>query len=194
MKRHLLLYVAAVLLLPVPAKAVLTVHEYVAGQKVVHDSATGNHWYSNLPDFTNMTYAAQQTAIAGLGTYGNINGDWHMADHDEMVQLFTNPPADLWAAFAPTFINPPFLLFAAGREDHLRAPGVHWDGTVYGPGGLIVPVAFLHDDIAILDSASLPHIGAWVTSGAAVIPAPGAILLSSIGVGLVGWLRRRRTL
>ncbi|MBA7567234.1 hypothetical protein ES708_08943 [subsurface metagenome] len=69
--------------------------------------------------------------------------------------------------------------------------------TLYGTGirSLYWFDTGLHNKFAALDNIllTLPgllepiHPPGW-------IPAPGAVLLSSIGVGLVGWLRRSRTL
>jgi hypothetical protein len=46
------------------------------------------------------------------------------------------------------------------------------------------------DDVAIYNRALTPG----QITGQAVIPAPGALVLGSLGMGLVSWLRRRRTL
>ncbi|MHC4351686.1 MAG: YfaZ family protein [Planctomycetota bacterium] len=99
MKRIQFVCVATVLLLTGTVPADLMVKEYVPGEKVTLDTNTGKYWYWNLSDFVNKTYTEQNTAIAGLGMYGNLAGGWHMATGSEITGLWGYDPSAIGTAF-----------------------------------------------------------------------------------------------
>jgi len=67
--------------------------------------------------------------------------------------------------------------------DQPAGPVTLWAGEFNSIQSLYWKDTSSTNDFAALDNISLT-----------IIPAPGAILLGSIGVGLVGWLRRKKTL
>jgi len=78
--------------------------------------------------------------------------------------------------------------FGVAPTDYVNAID-YGNNNVIGGTGAFVNIVSSFDQFA---PAVLEKIGREIQP--TVIPAPGAIVLGSIGVAFVGWLRRRRTL
>jgi len=198
MKRILLFSLMAVLISPDSVSAVLTVYEYIPGEKVTLDSSTGDYWYWNLADFVNMTYDEQITAIAGLGTYGYIAGGWHMATQSEMASLWANDSVAIASGFSITGTTILGDHLWRGRYDEEGPP---WAGPGWHLASQLSadPTLTFFDKVDLSNSMILNDIlpymdvGAWVTTDAALVPVPGAVVLTASGLlSMLGFKRWRR--
>jgi len=197
MKRIQFFCVVAVLLLTGTVSADLMVYEYVPGEKVILDTMTSNYWYRNLDDFRNMTYDEQMTSIAGLGTYGNIAGGWHMATYTEMQALWTNSATAIVGAFSPVLplFDFPYELYYGRYDEEAELGGpwltAHYEALIeFDPATLVSTKHELYYSRAY-DETSIGDSGAWVTSHFEVVPAPAAVLLGLLGLSVDGVKLRR---
>lgn len=136
-------------------------------------------------DFGDMVL--QTTVYAGLDGRG----------FDTYVSTYVDDPAgvldyNLWLLNRPDLWGTP-----GGKFDGLTATvtsyhnqGAYVDGTVVGAGQNVSFSANLVQSVA----NGVGHSGSTLNMSVTIVPAPGAVLLGSIGIGLIGWLRRRRAL
>lgn len=87
----------------------------------------------------------------------------------------------------PVVTNLFFESIATDPGNHYGTPWTTVSHTFASSGTYTLAFGITNGLDSILDS----YLG---IDNVKLIPAPGAILLGSIGIGLVGWLRRRRTL
>ena len=123
---------------------------------------------------------------------GSFDGAWvrfrYMdASQNGWVYPLTSTYQTNWKTFS-VGLNPSWT------DTQARAAGWLSDTDVFGVPSPPFQTTMSNVYSAEVRISGIGDVDAGIDNFSLIIPAPGAIMLGSIGVGLVGWLRRRRTL
>jgi len=171
----------------------------IAGLNVIVDGFEGADWdVTRYPSYVS-TLTAQDvtwtTASGGLTT----NAGWANSGGYGIFNIYNSKPDTIMVTSGTTLLFGVGGWFAATTDTTIN---FEIDGQVVTMPTIFAGESHIFLGITETDPAGFSSV-AFTTPGGnwgaddftfAVIPAPGAILLGGIGIGLVGWLRRRRTL
>ena len=129
---------------------------------------------------------------AGWATWSHgYTGDVYFT-YDSSVTLTLPTGTGAFYFYAEPIVFDTFMITATAQDGTFLVQTINGNAGAsgygfYGTGGSVI--SSIQVDILRENGFGIGEFGI-----AAVVPAPGAIFLCSIGSGLVGWLRRRKTL